>query len=357
MPIAEFEDFLTRPYDLLTTGVHTLKQYYGDSLHWQTIERLIKLREQDASKESRQQMLTMCKEIFQVTERTEKEQKKKKVLNLYNEEDEKEEQKVGRQSWKNISPPLTSTLSETFEESSLDCPIRDKLDGHLIIESGFGIFSKLTRLKYFSIRKEYLHCYRNETSELSLLTLNLREAIDCQAAQEKSKFTLKIKNKNGMTKDYKFSAENDVKRDLWVRTISNIIKIPVQQVLLHSGSFQQTDLLLGNNLYKDELSLFVEPTDQTKSASFDYSRYKSMRTAASTSFGTIDLSTRASTYKRPDLRIDSEGIFIEEDELLNKKKDYLSKPSIGFCGRVCMNLGLVKMKGYVDDSDITSLKK
>jgi len=357
-PIEEFEDFMTRNYELLSLAVQNMKQSYGSFIKWSTIEHLLKFREAEIPKEHRDETMNNCKEIFKMTEASSGDQDK---FNVFKKVDQITNLTIDTATPTGDTTSTPSSGSSTpkrrsFRQSTNTTIFRLQIEGYLGIDGNFfknmmGILSGgRTDSRYFSIRKEFMYCYKDSNSESSLMTFSLKDAEEC-IPEEKARFVLKVKE-DGSIKEYKFIAENEHKRDLWVQTINNVMK----HNLVRSKSVMLDDT--DTDIYKDDTPLFIE-IEKMPSLKFEYSKDMRARAetvrlnraetlkqknenakAKNTQSGATTASTTDSTgsSKRKKSLTFLDGDFVLEDDL-----DVKPKP--GFCGGLCMRLGFVKPKG------------
>jgi len=364
-PIEEFEDFLTRNYELLTLAVQGMKQSYGSALKWSTIEHLLRLRESDIPKEFRDETMSSCKEVFQVTEKSADQDK----FNVFKSVTQDSDLSIDTSSSgadpsdSSLGRSMPGTPKRSFRSNNNSTTMRLTLEGYLTVDAGLfrnviGIISGgRQESRYFSIRKDYMYCYKDNNSENAEKTINIKDTVEC-INEEKVKFVMKVKEGSNIN-EYKFTAESEPRRNAWVKTINNVMGFTVSR----SGSvmLDETD----TDIYKDSTPLFTE-IEKAPVLKYEYTkdpkqRAEQIRQRAETMALTrsrLETGRKTSGGGKGGNQVVSTPSTAGGDSAGGKRKKSLTlldgglidedadipvaKP--GFCGVLCMKFGFVKPK-------------
>jgi len=366
-PVEELEDFLTRSYELLSLAVQVMKQSYGNSLKWSTIEHLLKLREQDIPKDSRDEIMSSCKEVFQATEKSSTSDQDK--FNVFKNVSQESDLSLdtSSDSGNSMSRSTISTPKRSFRNPGNSTTMRLTLEGYLTVDA--GIFRNVIGLisggrqesRYFSIRKDFMYCYKDNKSETAEKTINIKDTVEC-VVEEKLKFLMKVKE-SGSINEYRFTADSEPRRNAWVKTINNVMGFDSSS---RSGSIILDEL--DTDIYKDSTPLFTEiekapvlkyeytkdpkqRADQIRQRAETMAAQRSRMDTTRTSGGasgkggkggntqSMNTSTpggETGSKRKKSLTFENGGLIDEDAELP------MAKP--GFCGAFCMKFGVGKPK-------------
>jgi hypothetical protein len=259
-PIKNFNDFLTTNYAFLSVSVQNLKETYGESIKYKTIELLIKIREDDIEKEDRAEVYKTCESVYKTTSKCSTKSKNFNVFSHVN-------QNIEAETLRAASFIEASTEDESLSLSFLDkSSMRSQssfvgtgLDGYLDAEkdeflSGVkGLLHgdiKFER-KFFSIKKGMFYCYKDKSAETSLFTYIIKDITQCIALEgEEPMFSIKIKQKDG-EKESRYRADSPEKRDQWVACIKLCMLTPDAKAMFEVSESEA-------QFYKDELPMFQD---------------------------------------------------------------------------------------------------
>ena len=333
-PIRIIEEFLIGDHSLLTLMIGSLVETHKDLIEWSTIETLLHIRKSSIPADQFKLIVDSCKEVSTALINSE---------NLAQSPPQYTKYRPGRRA-------DIGALSSLFMDNSYHDEIkasslsghqgnRIMMDGFLSLEGGLlkdvvGILSGKGDGNYFTIRKDDLYCYKNQTAKTPVMKVHLKEASDCYPLDEKdkAKFVLKAKRKNGNVKDYRFVAENKTERDQWVKAINDIMK-------LHLGPETIRLSVLEEQIVKDNTPMFFE-YEKMPSLKYEIIReasiLKNRKDPKSAEF-------QNSLSKLRTFHLEVEGVTFVDDDDDEIEED--SKPKFGFLELLCLKFGCLKTKG------------
>jgi hypothetical protein len=352
-----------------------LKKEHKDFVKWNAIDQIIRLKTEKAPKEIRDKALSACKEAFQEAEKEiETEKMRKSASESDTDSDTRSDRSFSSQDSSDFGseePPKRA--SSTRSRGLGSTTIRLTIDGMLEMESNFIkdvanlIAGGHSKHKYFSVRNDKMFCFDDKKAESSIMSFNLREAIECYSEGENSFILLmmdsdvikksnhlrhqrrlkeaitrvvdKIRDHEGVT-EYKFYAENQHKREMWVKTINNVMNMSQDD---GEDTLQLNDPTV--QIYKDTTTLFIYK-ESPPSLHFEFTkivRQKQPRVRPEAKQEPSSSPDRGSQHqssggkRRVSLTLTNDTLQHELDN-----DDIAAKP--GFCAALCMKFGFVKPK-------------
>jgi len=373
-PINELHDFLTQKSDLLFIHIANLKRAHPDVVKWTAIDQIVRLKTEKAPKEVREEALNACKDALQ---KAEKEIAQEKADNLKNEtesdSDSKSERSLSREDSTDLGEGPLKRAGSTRSRGLGSTTIRLAIDGMLEMETNFiknfanFIAGAQSKNKYFSVRNDKMFCFDDKKAEASIMSFNLKEALACTPEEENSFLLImmdadviknsphlrhklkeaisragkKITDHEGVT-EFKFHAENQHRRDMWVKTINNVMNMVQED--------QEDTLKLDDptvQIYRDTTTLFVYK-EAPPSLKFEFAKItrqkpktrllKEAPTPARSNNHQSPASAKNSTSKR---RV---SLSLTDDTLEHSLYNDDIGPKPGFCAALCMKFGFVKPK-------------
>jgi len=343
-PITDIYDFFTTSCEQLTLTIQTMKDLGGNQMKWGTLEHLIKLKAEEIAKESRGEIVNLCKEVFNTAEKSRESESNRSSLI-----DNDSTDSMNSFDRTNSMMSAEGSSKKNFFRSGTQGTVtmRTKLEGYLenesnVLEGVANILAGHSTTNFFTIRKEKMFCFKDNTSENALMTLDLKDTVEVKPHHEnKKKFILKIRHDG--VKDYNFIAENEHKRDLWIKTIQNVMTVL-------SIRESKPKIEIEEEIYKDALPLFTN-SETAPSLKYEYKGPKPAQKSplseafvlgekiqeappSSSSFVAKSETTKSTIYSSPNKYDD------DEPEM----------PKPGFCALLCMKLGFVKPKMARHDS-------
>jgi len=332
--IGDINDFLTTSYEQLTLTISPMKKLGDHQIKWQTLEYLIKLRSEEIPKESRGEIVNLCKEVYHTTDTS-----KENIIDSNRSSFLSENSAESMMSLDSQASQQIADRKKLFRSgTSGTVTMRLKIEGYLepesnIFEGAFGVLAGHSASNYFSVRKEKMFCFKDNTSEKAMVTWDLKDVIECYAHKDKRKFILKMKND-----EHHFKAENEHKRDLWVKTIQNVMTVM-------SLKENKRNIEIEEEIYKDTLPLFVN-NEVAPSLKYDFPQTLKPRAkpVKEEAFMLIE---------KPHQKVTEAPQFVSAKTEPNKSSIYSDRtaadeydpmPKPGFCAMLCMKLGIVKTK-------------
>jgi len=388
-PINDLYDFITsQETDLLFLSVAILKKNHPNSVKWTAIEQIVKLKTEKASKQDRDNALTSCKDTFQKAEQ-------ETIQHPLNDDDiASERSSIIRQDSIDLGEEVKApTLQKSRSRGLGSVVIRPSIDGMLKMKTAFLkniktlIVGDPTEYKYFSVRNDKMHCFKEKKAEIPIITWNFKEAIGCYPYKENSfvltmldsdviknsphlknqknlkeailRVVAHVRDHEGVT-EYKFYAENQLKQEMWVKTINNVINMVqqddeeetiqlsdpsvqiyrdtsalfVSKEALPSLKFEFTKIIkpkpkpkLTQNIVKEEPVQAVPPVKKLKGAK------KQRKSLVLVDDALVPLVKESNDIQEP----------LEDTKEL-EDDDVPPVPKIGLCAAFCMKLGFIKSK-------------
>jgi len=375
-PIRDLLDFINSENETIFMSIPILKKEHKDFVKWNAIDQIVRLKTEKAPKEVREKALTACKEAFQEAEKEiETEKMRKSGSEADTDSDSRSDRSFSSQDSVELGSeePLRRAGS-TRSRGLGSTTIRLTIDGMLEMESNFIkdvanlIAGAHSKHKYFSVRNDKMFCFDDKKAESAIMSFNLKEAIECHSEGENSFILLmmdsdvikkshhlrhqkrlkeaitrvvdKIRDHEGVT-EYKFYAENQHKREMWVKTINNVMNMAQDDA---EDTLQLNDPTV--QIYKDTTTLFIYK-EAPPSLQFEFTKIVRQKQPRVRPEGKPEPpSDRGSQHQPPQSSGGKRRVSLTlTNDALQQELDHDdigTKP--GFCAVLCMKFGFVKPK-------------
>jgi len=275
-PLTQIIHILASNISSVPLVIQNLKEDYGSSLKYSTIDLFLKFRNDKSGKE-RDNILRSCEETYKTTEFKKENIKKFNVFNYLNQSFlEPQNNNKHRPSLKPIDFDSSSSESDSSSDSGRSSStisnkslISGNQEGYLeatealtkaqIVTAGYKY-----ELKYFNVKRDVLYFYKEKNTEFSQGFYKLKEMVDCNASNnDHNAFYISLKSKDSEPVFIQFKATSPESRDKWLDALNKARKLPDTTVtgnqnILDIQFFKDTRPLFANIEDVPELGFSIE---------------------------------------------------------------------------------------------------